>query len=597
MFRLQRDILIGFVIVCAAAIGLMSSNLMRFADFAIYDAQSRWLRINAPTHLTQDVVVIGLDEAAYEAIPEPYALWHRHLGDLLTGLASARPNVVGMATPMPVRSYEFLVKNVDAPLIEGINRIRKVAPIVIGQPLGIANRLRPVAPEIVAAAGIESIASLAICEDTDGVVRRIHQKRCMDETKVEPFSVVMARRLGREGRANGMIDYTAGSEIDYLPIRDVLDWIRQGKQDQLDATFKNRVVVVANLLPTENRHRLPVALAGWERGSRTEPGAVVQVQALRSMLSRGLVARISDTAGFLLAGLGTLIWFGRNSWLKALVLVMTIGGVIGASTFDLWHGNYMHTGTLITGILIAFFARLVWESARHYKEREMLRSAFAGHVSPQVMRAILRGNLQPDADGERCKVTILFADIRGFTTRSSQSTPEAMIDLLNRFYGEAAAAIHGRGGAIDKYIGDGLMATFGVPQPLQSPERNALEAAQDMLVRIERINRQLAAESLPPIEIGIGINTGEVLAGYVGSRRRRDFTVIGDPVNTASRLEGLTKEVGYPVVCSHEIAAAVGFSGGLVDLGDKEIKGRAAVHVWGWNPPLNKRLKPGAGFN
>jgi len=154
-----------------------------------------------------------------------------------------------------------------------------------------------------------------------------------------------------------------------------------------------------------------------------------------------------------------------------------------------------------------------------------------------------------------------------------------------------SAAIHARGGAIDKFIGDGLMATFGVPQPLPAPQRNALEAAQDILVRLGRLNGELKAEGLEPLEIGIGIHTGEVLAGYVGSRKRRDFTVIGDPVNTASRLEGLSKTLGYPVVCSNEVAAAVGFAGGMVDLGAQPVKGRSDVHVWGWNPPLAAHLK------
>ena len=113
MFRVPRDILIGFVIVCAAAIGLMTTNWLRPADFALYDAQSRWLRAKAPAMLSQDVVVIGLDEAAYVSIPEPYALWHKHLGDLFSGLASARPAVVGLATPLPVRSYDFLIREID----------------------------------------------------------------------------------------------------------------------------------------------------------------------------------------------------------------------------------------------------------------------------------------------------------------------------------------------------------------------------------------------------------------------------------------------------------------------------------------------------
>jgi len=390
-----------------------------------------------------------------------------------------------------------------------------------------------------------------------------------------------------------MIDYSVGGAIEYTPVGTVLGWIRGGEDARLRALVQGRAVVVANLLPTETRHRLPVSLAAWEPGSRTEPGAVAHVQALRSLLSRGLIERVSEPLSLMLASLGALLWFGRNGWLKLSVLLATCGAAVAGSTYAIWQGHYLHTGTLLTVILMAFLARLAWESARHYREKQLLRSAFAGHVSPQVMRAILGGALQPDADGERTRVTILFADIRGFTARSENSTPEAMIALLNRYYAEASAAIHARGGAIDKFIGDGLMATFGVPQPLPAPERNALEAAQDMLVRIARLNTELAAEGLAPLEIGIGIHSGEVLAGYVGSRKRRDFTVIGDPVNTASRLESMSKTVGYPVICSNDVAAAVGFAGGLVDLGAQEIKGRSPLHVWGWNPPLAKRVKKG----
>jgi adenylate cyclase len=594
MPRLHRDILLGFALICSLAISLMSSSLLRWADQSIYDSQTRWLRARMPSTLPQDVVVIGVDEAAYESIPEPYALWHRHLGELLTGLAEAKPGVVGLATPLPVRSYEFLIKGIDAPLVDGIRRLSAAAPLVVGQPMGIGRQLRPIAPELLAAAGDGAVASLAICEDLDGTVRRINQKRCMTEDKHEPFAHAMARHLGREGTLGGMIDYSAGGEIEYIPFREALGWIRQGQGEQLRSRVQGRAVVVASLLPTETRYRLPVALAAWERGSRTEPGAVAHVQALRSLLGRGLIERISEPLALVLASLGALLWFGRNGWLKLAALLGAGTAVIAGSTYAIWQGHYLRAGTLLAIILMAFLARLAWESVRHYREKQLLRSAFAGHVSPQVMRAILGGSLQPDADGERTKVTILFADIRGFTARSENSTPEAMIALLNRYYAEASAAIHARGGAIDKFIGDGLMATFGVPQPLPAPERNALEAAQDMLVRIARLNTELAAEGLAPLEIGIGIHSGEVLAGYVGSRKRRDFTVIGDPVNTASRLESMSKTAGYPVICSNEVATAVGFAGGLVDLGQQEIKGRSPLHVWGWNPPLAKRVKKGA---
>lgn len=590
MLRQQREIVIGFVLLCAVALGLMAGRALRPVDQALYDLQTRWLRALAPSALPQDVVVIGLDEAAYESIPEPYALWHRHLGELFTGLAAARPAVVGVAAPMPVRSYDFLIKGVDAPLLDGVRKLRATTPLVLGQPMGVEHHLRPIAPELLAAAGNQALSSLVLCEDRDGTVRRINQRRCIDEDRNPSLAESMAKVLGREGSARGLIDYTAGRPIEYTPLQTVLGWLRQGQAERLQKLVQGRVVVVASLLPNEARYRLPVALAAWDQESRSGPAALVHVQALRSLLGRGLVDPVETTWTWALAVAMVLLWFGRNGWVKTLALAGVAVLMLGVSLLALWRGWYLPVGSLLGVALLAFLTRLTWESARHYREKQLLRSAFAGHVSPQVMRAILRGSLQPDAGGQRCRVTILFADIRGFTARSEQSTPEDMIALLNGYYAEMSAAIHGHGGAIDKFIGDGLMATFGVPQPLEAPERNALEAAQDMLVRLHRLNGELQAQGHAPLEIGIGIHVGEVLAGYVGTRRRRDFTVIGDPVNTASRLESMSKTLGYPVICSNEVATAVGHAGGLVDLGRQAVKGHTDVHVWGWNPPLNQRV-------
>ena len=160
MFRPSRDLLIGFLLVCAAAWGLMGTRALRFADQGLYDAQVRWLRANASTPMAQDVVVIGIDEAAYEAIPEPTALWHAHLGALLAGLSSAQPAVVGLAMPLPVRSYDFLVKDIDSMLLAGIYRLKGAVPLVVGQPRGVEGHLRPIAPELLAAIGTGAVASL-----------------------------------------------------------------------------------------------------------------------------------------------------------------------------------------------------------------------------------------------------------------------------------------------------------------------------------------------------------------------------------------------------------------------------------------------------
>lgn len=590
MYRISRDILIGFLLVCAAGWTLMGTRALRFADQAFYDAQIAWLRTHAPTPLAQDVVVIGIDEAAYVAIPEPAALWHSHLGLLFAGLSAAEPAVVGVAMPLPVRSYDFLVKDIDATLISGISRLKSAAPLVVGQPPGIGSRLRPIAPELLAAIGEKDLASLAICEDTDGVVRRINQRRCQSDDRRDPLALAMAKRLGRQGSPTGMIDYSAGGGIEYTPILTVLGWIHRGEDDKLRALVKGRAVVVASLLPTETRHRLPVPLAGWDPGSRTEPAAVVHIQALRSLLSRGLIERAPENLSLLLAAIGGLFWFGRGGWAKGLLLLAALGALLGLSSYALWQGDYLRVANIVVVTLLAYLARLAWEFIRNFRERQMLRDMFAGHVSPQVMRALIGGELQLQESGGRQPVTLLAVGIRGFTARAAQSTPSAMISLLNRFHATASLAIQNNGGAVDKHVGDGLTATFGVPQPLPAPQRNALEAAQDLLLRVERLNRELLAEGGEPLRIGIGIHCGEVLAGYVGSGQRREFSVIGDVIGIAARLEAMTKESGYPVLCSEAVATAVGFGGGLVELGQPDA---AAPRVWGWIPPA--QVAPGRG--
>ena len=591
MQRPQINVIAGFLLVCALAVGLTSTRALSWLDHSVYDLQVRWLQKHANTALAQDVVVIGLDEAALESLAEPMGLWHKHLGLLLGGLAAARPSVVGIAAPLPVRSYEFLVKGIDKPLLEGILQLKSTTPLVVGQAKGLGSEPRPIATELLAALGPGALTSLTLCEDSDGVLRRIGQQDCGGLDATPAFAGAMASALGMRSLPAGHIDYSAGPKVNYIPVQTVLDWIRQSNQAQLKNQFGGRAVIVASILPTDTRMRLPVPLTAWDPVHRTAPADIVQVQVLRSLLGRGLMESTSIAISALLAGLAALLWFGRNSGWKFFLFVLFEVALLVGGTYALWQGKVVGTGSLMAAMLLAFLSRLVWESIRHYREKSLLRSAFAGHVSPQVMRAILNGKLQPDGEGEVCKATMLFADIRGFTTRSESSTPEATIALLNQYYAETSAAIHGKGGAIDKFIGDGLMATFGVPQPLNNPARSALEAAQDMLVRIARLNKNLEAQGLAPIEIGIGIHSGDVIAGYVGSRKRRDFTVIGDAVNTASRLESMTKNLGYPVVCSNAIALAVGHTGGLVDLGEQSVKGRSALHVWGWNPPLVQRIQ------
>src|SRR5205809_2889007 len=138
-------------------------------------------------------------------------------------------------------------------------------------------------------------------------------------------------------------------------------------------------------------------------------------------------------------------------------------------------------------------------------------------------------------------ITVLFADIRGFTRISEHAPPEKIVGLLNRYFSAMTDIIFAHGGTLDKYLGDGLMALFGAPTTTPQDANNALNAAVAMQRGIIGINQELKAEGFPEIGVGIGLHTGEVIVGYIGSERRSEYTAIGDAVNTASRLESNAK--------------------------------------------------------
>ena len=152
---------------------------------------------------------------------------------------------------------------------------------------------------------------------------------------------------------------------------------------------------------------------------------------------------------------------------------------------------------------------------------------------------LLDPNKEVKPGGRRQTLTVLFADLRGFTTLSEAHTPEVVVDLLNRFFTLMSEVIFRHGGTLDKYIGDGVMALFGAPYSTERDAVKAVRAAIEMQRSVATFNQELAAAALPTIGLGIGINTGPAIVGFIGSETRLDYTAIGDTVNLAARLEHL----------------------------------------------------------
>ena len=181
-------------------------------------------------------------------------------------------------------------------------------------------------------------------------------------------------------------------------------------------------------------------------------------------------------------------------------------------------------------------------------ERDKLRTTFGKYMTESVLAHLLAGKVA--LGGETIKVTILFSDIRSFTTISETMDAQTLVGLLNEYFTEMVSIIMKHGGVVDKYIGDAIMAVFGAPVPSPDDAANALRAALDMRLALARLNERLEARGAKPLRTGIGIHTGEVVAGNIGSEQRMEYTVIGDPVNVASRLESCTKDLGVNILMS-----------------------------------------------
>ena len=590
-----------FAVLALAAV-VAGLRLPAALDRKVLDAQMRFVRESSPRPVQNDVVVVGLDEAYLESMREPIALLHPHLARFLGAMSIAKPAVVGLDVVLPSRSYRFLAPvdspetNYDTVLLRALLQAKRHVPVFFAKTWDFeARSFRPILVDYVVAArpaGNAAIpgepdarASVLVCPDPDGVVRRFPDASCNQDASGYGLAAKLAAYAGRADSGSGYIDYTVGAPFRYLPLAEVLGWLEKGDEARLKSAFGGRIVLLGPIFSFEDRHPVPVELAAWEPGSRNAPGVLIHAQSVRSLMGAGLLQPVPPVVDVLVAAFFTLVWWIRRPWLGAILYAIAAVALVFASARLLLHGHVLPVVAALAAGLAAAALRFGLEAVRDAREKRLLRTSFAGTVSPQVMREILAGRIVP-GQADRKRACVLFSDIRGFTTRSEKMPPEKLVAMLNRYFSEMSDVVHKHHGAVDKFIGDGLMAIFGAPEPLEHPERNALEAAREMIERLGPLNAELAAQGEEPIRIGIGLHSGEVVLGDVGSRERHNYTAIGDVVNVASRLEGLSKTAGHVIICSKAVAGALGFPPVLAHLGERPVAGHSPQDIYGWNPAV-----------
>jgi adenylate cyclase len=286
----------------------------------------------------------------------------------------------------------------------------------------------------------------------------------------------------------------------------------------------------------------------WEPKTLHAPGdrfamiAALDVSDIRTVVRWNL----AKVALLLFTAVAVSVFLG---WRLASVMGEALRRV-GAALKKLEHSEYTHVVVVKTGDELEDLATGFNTMVDGLKERDKLRSTMGKYMTQVVMDHLMNG--QVALGGASIKVTILFSDIRSFTTISEKMEAQALVGLLNEYFTEMVTAVMSEDGVVDKYIGDAIMAVFGAPVPKPADAVHAVRAAVKMSEALAELNKRLAARGLAPLGTGIGIHTGDVVAGNIGSERRMEYTVIGDAVNLASRLETATKELGVHILISDD---------------------------------------------
>jgi adenylate cyclase len=406
----------------------------------------------------------------------------------------------------------------------------------------------------------QALGVVTVFEDEDHTVREMLFARTVGESVYMPLVVPLLAL--HQGLSRGEVAYLADArEVRVGGLRVPLTG-----RDSLLLNFRgpagtfttvSAVDVVEGRVAAE-RLRGKIALLGvtyfGHDTTRTPfgggvPGVELHATAIDTILAGDAVVRSSglhEALACLLSGLLVVVLFAAR-----LGPVVRVAGVLLVAALDvavawllfarwsLWHG--MVWPLLTTGVVAATLLAMAYVGEA--VQRVRLRRSFAHYVGADVLEEMLADRAMLDLGGARRELTVLFSDIRDFTGLAERLSPEELVQLLNVYLTPMTEAVLLRGGYLDKYIGDAVMAVYGAPVPKQNHAALALATAVAMSAALARLRPQLAPRGID-LKIGVGVNTGDMVVGNMGSSERFDYTVVGDAVNLASRLEGLTKVYG-----------------------------------------------------
>jgi adenylate cyclase len=356
--------------------------------------------------------------------------------------------------------------------------------------------------------------------------------------------------------------------------------------------FQDKIVLVgASALTLQDLHLAPFATAG-----NPTPGTEIQANVLDNLLAGDPLRALPNPLRPFTIG----EWYPQNPWYVLPILAVAILATLIADRLRPLRAFLLTLGiwvALSAACLLAFAWGRLWIEfvpisaalvlpygvtvLRNFVHEERVRREMSRFFSPEIARQIAHDRNGLVIASKRRPITVLFSDIRNFTTISEGLPPEEVVELLREYFNTMVPIVLKHGGTLDKYVGDALMGLFGAPLAQEDHAPRAIRAALEMVQQIPVLSPKWEARSGRPLQIGVGVNSGEAVVGVMGADSRREYSAIGDTVNLASRLEGVTKDFKTPIVVSHATVLALGDRFQVRELSELKVKGRQeAVRVY-----------------
>ncbi|MGB2867783.1 MAG: CHASE2 domain-containing protein [Bacteroidota bacterium] len=608
LIKLGIGLGIGLFVVIVTQGWFFELTFLKNIDLLTVDIryQSRYEREDEATQNRMknngDVVIVGISDEDLKAMPEKFPFPRSYYAHLIENLnrAGARAIVFDMTFESPSRG--------DTVLRETLQKYNNVVLAVKSQTGAISEQyeIRSIEQKYdnVFFDVDKQLGVVNIIKDRDDVCRRYlpmvtvndnltptlafaalnryYNLQPLTRVKITGDNFVLKNRdIPRYDPSSFMLSYYGPVEtFRYIGFRQVIndetfstkDELELGEQlDEFDEgtmkLFKNKIVLIGSTMPEErDYHNVPIPKVDQGKSNYTMHGVEIHATAIQNVIDGNFIQKIDPSLEIVLTLLLSIgSFFGlyaikqihfRYVWLIEIGTFVIVLLLIGA-VFELSLLTFSSNGILVNivnpsfAIVLSYFGTAVYQYLTERQQKALIKNVFGHYLSPTMVNMLANDPDKAKLGGDRRELTVFFSDIANFTTVSeSFKQPEGLVELLNEYLEEMTSVVLKYEGTLDKYVGDAIIAFWGAPMPQKDHVYRGCIAALEMQKRLAELRPKWKKEGRPELSARCGLNTGVMIVGNIGGKDRFDYTVIGDSVNLASRLEGANKQYHSNIMIS-----------------------------------------------